>query len=204
MVYATDDVSQRSFSEQPTFALAHEVLQSKVKYVPDVSVYDVHRLGVTDFDVVIFSGVYYHLKHPLNALTALRRVTATGGNLIVEGPVIDNARDSFATFFYQDLFSDDVSNWWVPTLRCLREWIECSYFEVTSEARHRPLAAPTRWERLAQAFSDRLPGVRMAAVQPTASTVRRCVMSARAVQRDDKVYELPDADLAQFNVAGRG
>jgi len=29
-------VDQRSFAEQPTFALAHEVLQSRVRYVPDV------------------------------------------------------------------------------------------------------------------------------------------------------------------------
>jgi tRNA (mo5U34)-methyltransferase len=203
-VYGTDDVSQRSFSEQPTFALAHEALRSRVKYVPNVSVYDIHNIGIRDFDVVIFSGVYYHLKHPLQALAALRRVTATDGVLIVEGPVIDNARDSFASFFYRDLFSDDVSNWWVPTRRCLREWIECSYFDVTSEAMHPPLASPGRLQRLMQRIVERLPGGKVAAVQPDAGSVRRCVMSARAVQRDDKVYELPDAELAEFNLTTRG
>jgi tRNA (mo5U34)-methyltransferase len=197
-VYATDDLSQRSFGEQPTFALAHDVLGSRVKYLPNVSVYDVRTLGETDFDVVIFSGVYYHLKHPLRALSVLRQVTATGGVLVVEGPVIDNDKDSFATFFYQDLFADDVSNWWVPTLRCLRNWVECSYFEVISEARRPMLGRPSRLRRLIEGLTARIAGPKMAAVHPTAGDVRRCVIAARAVCRLDKIYELPDADLGQF------
>jgi len=108
-VYATDDVSQRSFAEQPTFALVHEALQSQVKYLPNLSIYDVRTLGVDDFDVVVFSGVYYHLRHPLLALAILRQVTATGGHIIVEGPVIENVKDSFATFYYHETFADDVS-----------------------------------------------------------------------------------------------
>ena len=47
---------------------------------------------------------------------------ATGGMLIVEGQVIDDTKHCFATFFYHDLLCDDVSNWWVPTRRCLREY----------------------------------------------------------------------------------
>ncbi len=47
---------------QPTFTLAHEALNSRAKYYSDVSVYEVReKLHVVDFDVVIFSGIYYHL-----------------------------------------------------------------------------------------------------------------------------------------------
>jgi tRNA (mo5U34)-methyltransferase len=196
-VYATDEISQRSYSEQPTFALAQGVLQSKVRYFPSVSVYDVRTLGVDDFDVVVFSGVYYHLKHPLQALAALRQVTATGGMLIVEGPVIDNVDDSFASFFYGELFADDVSNWWVPTRRCLREWIECSYFSVVSEQLRPPTSLPSRRQRLLEGAARRLL-VSVAAVRPTVASVRRTVVSAQAVVRHDPVYELPDAELARF------
>lgn len=73
---------------------------------------------------------------------------ATDGTLIVEGPVIDTARDSFAAFFYHHPFADDVSNWWIPTLRCLRKWIECSYFELVSEAKRPALSRSTRRQRL--------------------------------------------------------
>lgn len=203
LVYATDDISQRSFSEQPTFTLAHEVLRSRVKYVPNVSVYDVRTLGIEDFDVVVFSGVYYHLKHPLLALATLRQVMATGGAMIVEGPVIDNVRDSFATFFYRDTFADDVSNWWVPTRRCLREWIECSYFDILSEELRDALSPASGFERLVGLLGERGTGQRLAAIQPTLASVRRCVISARAVERDDKVYELPDRELGRFNVEPR-
>src|SRR3954451_15720527 len=76
-VYATDLLSQRSF-KLPTFELAHRSLNSRVKYFPNQPVTGIEKLGVHDFDVVIFAGVYYHLKDPLRALTALRRVMKEG------------------------------------------------------------------------------------------------------------------------------
>ena len=173
-VYATDEISQRGFSEQSTFALAREALTSSVQYFPHVSVYDVRTLGVDDFDVVVFSGIYSP-EEPSLALAALRQVTATGGVLIVEGPVIDNANDCFATFFYRDLFADDVSNWWVPTRRCLREWIECSYFDVVSEQLRSATSPPPRMQRLVDAAGRRM-NVQLAAVHPTAASVRRTVV----------------------------
>jgi tRNA (mo5U34)-methyltransferase len=203
-VYATDVVSQRSFPEQPTFELARELLDSRVRYFPHTSVYDVGTLGVDDFDVVVFSGVYYHLKHPLLALAALRRVMAPGGMLIVEGPVIDNVTDSFAVFYYRDLFADDVSNWWVPTRRCLHEWIECSYFDLVQETIVPAAASPGLVPRLVERVRTMYPRSAVAHVRPEAGEVPRCVITARAVCREDKVYELPDAELSVFNVPPGG
>jgi hypothetical protein len=71
-------MSQQSF-RLPTFELAREALKSRVHYEPNLSVYDIESLGVRDFDVVIFAGVYYHLKDPLRALATLRRVMKEGG-----------------------------------------------------------------------------------------------------------------------------
>lgn len=201
VVYATDDISQRSYAEQPTFALAHEVLRSQVKYVPNLSVYDIVSLGVADFDVVVFSGVYYHLRHPLLAIAMLRQVTAIDGVMIVEGPLIDNARDSFATFHYQDIFADDVSNWWVPTRRCLREWIESSYFDIEHETIVPARARPGRVHSLLERVRRRYPALGIADVRPQAASLPRCVISARAVCRNDKIYELPDRDLGRYDVA---
>jgi tRNA (mo5U34)-methyltransferase len=200
-VYATDDISQRSFSEQPTFRLAHDVLRSQVKYVPNLSIYDVRTLGPDDFDVVVFSGVYYHLRHPLLALAMLRQIMATGGVIIVEGPVVDNTEDSFASFYYHDTFADDVSNWWVPTRRCLREWIESSYFEIEHETIVPARTRPGRAQRFLERLRRRYPSLGVADVRPSPAQSPRCVITARAVCREDKVYELPDFDLARFNVA---
>ncbi len=131
-VFATDLISQRSFPEQPTFQLAHAVLKSSAKYFPELSVYDVEQLGVHDFDVVLFAGVYYHLKDPLRALTCLRRVMKDGGLILVEGAVL-RRRGCFARFYYKDPFRRDYSNWWVPTAECLRQWVSCSFFEIVKE-----------------------------------------------------------------------
>jgi hypothetical protein len=51
-----------------------------------------------------------------------------GGLIVVEGEVLYNRRKSFARFLYNDIYADDASNWWIPSIRCLEEWIESSYF----------------------------------------------------------------------------
>ena len=88
-VYATDLVSQVTPNREPYFRLAHELLGSRARYVPDLSVFDVARLGVRDFDVVLYLGVYYHLRDPLLSFARLRQVMRTGAVLLVEGQVID-------------------------------------------------------------------------------------------------------------------
>ena len=88
-VYATDLVNQRDYSDQPTFLLARELRNSKAIYYPQMSVYDVETLGFRDFDVIIFSGIYYHLKDPVLALTTLRRLLKVGGLILVEGAILE-------------------------------------------------------------------------------------------------------------------
>lgn len=131
-VYATDLNSQRDFASENTFQFASRVLKSKAHYEPNLSVYNVEQLGVRNFDIVIFAGVYYHLKDPIRALTALRRVMKPGGTIIVEGAILED-EGCFAKFYYRKQFCGDSSNWWVPTKQCLREWIECSYFRIKRE-----------------------------------------------------------------------
>jgi tRNA (mo5U34)-methyltransferase len=131
-VYSLDYVSLRAWSEQPTYQLAHKLLGSKARYYPNLSVYDVGRLGVTDFDVVVYTGIYYHLLEPLRAFTALRGVLKEGGLMIVEGPAIESER-AFATFSARTWFAEDPTNWWVPSMPCLREWLECTFFDVVTE-----------------------------------------------------------------------
>jgi len=131
-VYATDLVSQRPLTDHPTLLVARAARKSSVRYFPDVSVFDIEKLGVRDFDVVIFSGVYYHLKDPLRALARLRRVMKDGARIYVEGAVL-NKPGCYAAFHYRAPYCGDYSNWWVPTRTCLVQWLECSYFAVDKE-----------------------------------------------------------------------
>jgi len=126
-VYAIDDVSQRSFHSTQTFELAKDLLQSDAKYFPEMPVERAAELGVK-FDVVLFLGVYYHLRDPLRALGILRSVLNDGGLIVIEGTAWYNRRKSFATYLYHDVSHWDRSNWWLPSVKCLEEWIESSFF----------------------------------------------------------------------------
>lgn len=169
-VYATDLTSQRDFSGQPTFQIAHAALESNVLYYPRLSVYEIETLGITDFDVVMFTGVYYHLKDPLRALTCLRRVLKDGGRLLVEGAILDEP-GCFARFFYRESFCGDLSNWWVPTIECLRQWVTCSFFRVVTEY--------ARWGHLEN---------------------QRHTLVAEAVLRDDPLYSRAPIELERFSL----
>lgn len=126
-VYATDDVSQRSFHSTRTFTVAKDILQSNAQYFPETPIERLPSLGVK-FDIVLFLGVYYHLRDPLRALGILRSMLNDGGLILIEGPVLYNWRKPFATFLYHDISFRDCSNWWVPSIKCLEEWIESSFF----------------------------------------------------------------------------
>jgi tRNA (mo5U34)-methyltransferase len=205
-VYATDylvgdpraELSERGLKELPTFRLAHTILESKVSYHPDVSVYHIDKLGVAELDVVLFCGVYYHLKHPLLALAKLRQVMKDDGIIIVEGAVVEGPREASARFYYHELLGDDPSNWWVPTLPCLRQWVECSFFEIIGE--HGPAYQSSRTVTL---FPGREPsrGLTPDAKDGEIKTevIARYAITARAVRRKDSKYALPDEDLVQYD-----
>lgn len=192
-VYATDLVAHRPFRESETFRLARAILGSRAHYEPDLSVYDVGRLGVDDFDVVLFLGVYYHLKDPLLALARLRRVMRPGAILVVEGEAIDDDRARYARFFYHEHHGGDHSNWWVPTVACLREWVECSFFEILSlyNVARDPLtdSRVEACKKFAKRWIKRRAGR------------TRCVLTAKAVCRDDPNYSFPDEELGRFQIA---
>lgn len=186
-VHATDMLSQRSYPEQPTFHLAHRVLNSRVQYHPNLSVFDVKQLGQA-FDIVLFCGVYYHLKHPLLALSRLREVMKPGGTIIVEGDVLVGHDASFAKFYYGTWHVNDRTTWWIPTVSCLREWVECSFFEIVAEIGGAPTMQSTIGRR-AKAWLRRVLEL------TPAEAIYRHVIVARAVERKDPNYVCPDEDL---------
>jgi tRNA (mo5U34)-methyltransferase len=68
------------------FEYARAVLDSAVEYrIMDVA--DVGRLNET-FDLILFLGVYYHLRDPIEALGALYERLRPGGVLVIEGLVL--------------------------------------------------------------------------------------------------------------------
>ena len=122
-----------------------------------LSVYDVAALGER-FDLVVFMGVFYHLRHPLLALDLIREHVA--GNLMLfqtlqqgAGDEIDVPHDHpfylpgtieppayFADpryprmHFIEHRFAGDWSNWWAPNPAGTRAMLRAAGFTVEDTA----------------------------------------------------------------------
>ena len=112
-----------------------------------MSAYDVAALGER-FDVVLFLGVLYHLRHPLLALDLIREHVA--GDLLVcqslqRGCDAGMAIAEDYPFTHQDIFTDDraprmqfversfagdPTNWWVPNAPCMAAMLRSAGFVV--------------------------------------------------------------------------
>ena len=112
-----------------------------------MNVYDVPQLG-EKFDVVIFMGVLYHLRHPLLALDILHdHVTK---DLLIfqsmqrgskEVPQLQNDYHFWETeifdksefpkmFFIENSYSGDWTNWWIPNRAGMEAMLRSAGFEI--------------------------------------------------------------------------
>jgi tRNA (mo5U34)-methyltransferase len=112
-----------------------------------LSVYDLGALGER-FDVVLFMGVLYHLRHPLLALDLVREHVA--GDLMIfqsmqrgateAGPVeadypfevtdIFDRADWPKMHFIEHRYAQDPTNWWAPNAACVEAMLRSSGFEI--------------------------------------------------------------------------
>jgi tRNA (mo5U34)-methyltransferase len=106
-----------SWSDKSGFELAREVLGSAVQDV-DIDVMDLAPDTVGTFDVVLFLGVLYHVRHPLLALERVANVTA--GHLILETHVdLTWLRRPAMAFYPGKELGWDPTNWWGPNVAAI-------------------------------------------------------------------------------------
>jgi tRNA (mo5U34)-methyltransferase len=103
--------------ENPRFYEIRSLLGSRVDY-RELDVYDLHPDKIGTFDIVLFMGVLYHVKHPLLALERVCSVTTDMA--IVESFVLKDQTDrNLLEFFEYDEFGGQFDNWFGPTPSCL-------------------------------------------------------------------------------------
>jgi tRNA (mo5U34)-methyltransferase len=115
------------------FEIAHEAYGSSVEaVVGNFATIDPTALGT--FDIVLFLGVLYHLKEPLTALEAVRRLT--GGVAVIETEAlhIPGRNDWSGLEFTAGCYRGyDYSNWFAPTMEAIHELCRAAGFsKITS------------------------------------------------------------------------
>ncbi|HEY2461828.1 MAG TPA: DUF1698 domain-containing protein [Candidatus Acidoferrum sp.] len=106
----------KTWDSKAGFELARTVLGSKVEDL-NFDVMDVAPENVGTFDVVLFLGVLYHLRHPLLALERIRSITTK--LLIVETAVdLPHIQRPAAAFYPGSEANADETNWWAPNESC--------------------------------------------------------------------------------------
>ncbi len=113
-----------------------------------LSVYDVGQLQER-FDLVLFMGVLYHLRHPLLALDLIHEHVAAdmllfqsmqrGAETVAQvQPDYDfwdsghfEAQDYPKLHFIEHRFAHDPTNWWVPNRACAEAMLRSAGFVIT-------------------------------------------------------------------------
>jgi tRNA (mo5U34)-methyltransferase len=130
--------------------MAAEVLGFDEIEFAKLDVYDVGAIGET-FDLVIFMGVLYHLRHPLLALDLIREHVAKDmllfqSMLRVSKFVLEIEEDydfeetgiffesSFPKLhFVERQYSHDWTNWWVPNRACTEAMLRSAGFSIDEQ-----------------------------------------------------------------------
>ena len=146
-----------------------------------------HRVG--RFDVVLFLGVLYHLKHPWVALE--RVASVCDGPLILEthADLLDVRRPAMA-FYPGDEVAGDASNWWGPNLAALKAMLREEGFARVEVVHREPLAVPARARGLPAAARAALPGAAGARGRPRAprlAGLRGADLHARALEHERRM-----------------
>lgn len=101
------------------FDIAHRALGSKVEpTVADFMAVDLDVIG--SFDVVLYLGVLYHMRHPMLALERVRQVTKEVAYIESQSIAIPGMPTwAVCEFLESDELAYDRTNWWVPTMPAL-------------------------------------------------------------------------------------
>ncbi len=138
--------SDPDYLAQARFAVEVEKLDIELR---QMSVYDIGALGER-FDLVLFVGVLYHLRHPLLALDLIHEHVADdllvfqsmqrGSEGVVplhedyefwETAIFDDARYP-RLHFVERRYAHDITNWWVPNRACSEAMLRSAGFRIIS------------------------------------------------------------------------
>jgi tRNA (mo5U34)-methyltransferase len=133
-VLATDHFawSEKCWGKRESFELARAHLAPEVD-VLDIDLPELSQERIGRFHVVLFAGVFYHLRHPLLVLESISSLASE--YLIVETHMDALEEQRPAMIFYPgNELANDSTNWWGPNAACVEAMMRdvgCSEVEYT-------------------------------------------------------------------------
>jgi tRNA (mo5U34)-methyltransferase len=119
--------------DNPRFREVHQLLASKVEYL-QLDMYELTPERIGQFDIVLFLGVLYHLKHPLLALERVCALTtdlAAVDSFVIQErhrPNSDVGRRPIMEFYETNEFGGQTDNWVGPSVPCLMAFCRTAGF----------------------------------------------------------------------------
>jgi tRNA (mo5U34)-methyltransferase len=154
-------------------ALAMEVTGLSIE-LRQMSVYSIADLQCR-FDLVLFMGVLYHLRHPLLALDLIcahvaeklmvcqslqrgeRRIASLALDYPFEETAIFHDETAPRMQFIEHSFAGDPTNWWIPNSACMEAMLRSAGFRIEAR-RGEDIYVCRCGDRNAYADSPPLPG----------------------------------------------
>lgn len=114
-----------------------------------LSVYEIAELKES-FDIVIFMGVLYHLRHPLLALDLIHEHAARDilvfQSMLRGGGAVEDTEEDYPfsetevferpgfpkMHFIEKSYCGDDTNWWLPNAACVEAMLRSSGFDIKS------------------------------------------------------------------------
>jgi tRNA (mo5U34)-methyltransferase len=126
--------------------LAAEISEADITF-HQLSVYDIAELDER-FDVVLFMGVLYHLRHPLLALDLIHQHVAK--DLLVFQAMQRGSTEAYEPeenypfretavfeepafpklYFVEKRYASDPTNWWIPNRACVEGMLRSAGFGI--------------------------------------------------------------------------
>jgi len=125
----SEDALANRLSRPLAFACAHDALRSEVQR-RDLSVYDLPTVFEREFDFAFIGTLLLHLREPVRALTAIRKVLAPGGRLLSNDHVSLKLSLLHPRAPVHSLsLLPGKPFWWEPNARGLRRYVEKAGFQ---------------------------------------------------------------------------
>ncbi len=143
-VVATDHFSWSGdgWADRRGFDYVHQRLGSRIEAI-DADIHELPNLNLGQFDIVLFLGVFYHLKDPYVGLETAARMSQD--QLVVEtATALAREKLPAMRLYAPGELGDDPTNFWAPNIPALKLMLSNFGFRHTafttpSRSRHHPL-----------------------------------------------------------------